>query len=45
LGSRRTRWFGWTERPFVLIPVGLPAAEPMVPAIAKKDLTDVFEIK
>ncbi len=33
------------ERPFVLIPVGLPAPDATVPAIAKKDLADVMEIK
>jgi len=30
------------ERPFVLIPVGLPSAEATVPAIAKKDLADCW---
>ena len=33
------------ERPFVLIPVGLPSPEATVPAIVKKELTDVLEIK
>jgi len=33
------------ERPFVLIPVGLPSPGAMVPAIAKKVLTEVLEIK
>jgi iodotyrosine deiodinase len=33
------------ERPFVLIPVGLPSADATVPAIAKRDLADVLEIK
>jgi nitroreductase len=33
------------ERPFVLIPVGLPSPEATVPAITKKDLTEVIEIK
>jgi iodotyrosine deiodinase len=33
------------ERPFVLIPVGLPAPGATVPAIAKKELIDVLEIK
>ena len=33
------------ERPFVLIPVGLPSPEATVPAIVKKELTEVLEIK
>lgn len=33
------------ERPFVLIPVGLPSSEATVPAITKKDLAEVLEIK
>lgn len=33
------------ERPFVLIPVGLPAADATVPAIGKKNLSEVMEIK
>ncbi len=33
------------ERPFVLIPVGLPSPEATVPAIEKKELTEVLEIK
>lgn len=33
------------ERPLVLIPVGLPSPEATVPAIVKKELTDVLEIK
>jgi iodotyrosine deiodinase len=33
------------ERPFVLIPVGLPAADATVPAIGKKSLSEVMEIK
>ncbi len=33
------------ERPFVLIPVGLPSPEATVPAIVKKELRDVLEIK
>jgi nitroreductase len=33
------------ERPFVLIPVGLPSPEATVPAIAKKNLTEVLEVK
>jgi iodotyrosine deiodinase len=33
------------ERPFVLIPVGLPSPGATVPAIAKKVLTEVLEIK
>ena len=33
------------ERPFVLIPVGLPARDATVPAITKKSLADVLEIK
>ena len=33
------------ERPFVLIPVGLPSADATVPAIGKKSLADVMEIK
>jgi iodotyrosine deiodinase len=33
------------ERPFVLIPVGYPAAGAMVPAIEKKSIVEVMEIK
>lgn len=33
------------ERPFVLIPVGLPSPEATVPAIGKKDLAEVLETK
>ncbi len=33
------------ERPFVLIPVGLPSDGATVPAIVKKDLAEVLEIK
>lgn len=33
------------ERPFVLIPVGLPAPAATVPDIGKKSLTEVMEIK
>ena len=33
------------ERPFVLIPVGLPAANATVPAIGKKSIGEVMEIK
>ena len=33
------------ERPFLLVPVGLPAPEATVPAIGKKDLAEVLEIK
>jgi nitroreductase len=33
------------ERPFVLIPVGFPAAGATVPAIAKKSVDEVMEIK
>jgi iodotyrosine deiodinase len=33
------------ERPFVLIPVGLPPPDATVPAIGKKDLAEVLEIK
>jgi iodotyrosine deiodinase len=33
------------ERPFVLIPVGYPSAGATVPAIEKKNLRDVMEIK
>ncbi len=33
------------ERPFLLIPVGLPSCEATVPAISKKELTDVLETK
>lgn len=33
------------ERPFVLIPVGLPAADATVPAIGKKGLEEVMEIR
>lgn len=32
------------ERPFLLIPVGLPAADATVPAIAKKSLAEVMEV-
>jgi nitroreductase len=33
------------ERPFVLIPVGYPSSDATVPAIGKKSLSDVLEIK
>jgi iodotyrosine deiodinase len=33
------------ERPFVLIPVGLPSPEATVPAIGKRSLAEVMEIK
>ncbi|MCX6593895.1 MAG: nitroreductase family protein [Acidobacteria bacterium] len=33
------------ERPFVLIPVGLPAADATVPDIAKKSLSDLMTIR
>ena len=33
------------ERPFVLIPVGFPSPGAMVPAIAKKSIGEVMEIK
>jgi nitroreductase len=33
------------ERPFVLIPVGLPSPDATVPAIGKKSLADVMEVK
>jgi nitroreductase len=33
------------ERPFVLIPVGLPSTDATVPAIVKKSIADVMEIK
>lgn len=33
------------ERPFVLIPVGLPCSDATVPAIAKKTIAEVMEIK
>ena len=33
------------ERPFLLIPVGLPANDATVPAIGKKSLADVMEIR
>jgi iodotyrosine deiodinase len=33
------------ERPFVLIPVGLPSPGATVPAIAKKSISEVMEIK
>jgi nitroreductase len=33
------------ERPFVLIPVGLPAVDATVPAIGKKSLDEVMEVK
>ncbi len=38
---------GWpkNERPFVLIPVGLPASGATVPAITKKGLSEVLEVK
>jgi len=32
------------ERPFVLIPVGFPSRDAMVPVIAKKTLAEVMEI-
>ena len=33
------------ERPFVLIPVGLPAPDATVPAITKKSITEVMEVR
>lgn len=33
------------ERPFVLIPVGLPSPDATVPAIARKELLEILEIK
>jgi iodotyrosine deiodinase len=33
------------ERPFVLIPVGLPSPDATVPAIGKKSLAEVMEVK
>ena len=33
------------ERPFVLIPVGLPAPDATVPAIAKKSIGEVMEVR
>lgn len=33
------------ERPFVLIPVGMPSPNATVPAIAKKSIADVMEVK
>ena len=33
------------ERPFVLIPVGLPAPDATVPAIRKKSMTEVMEVR
>jgi nitroreductase len=33
------------ERPFVLIPVGFPSADATVPAITKKSIAEVMEIK
>jgi hypothetical protein len=33
------------ERPFVLIPVGLPVLDATVPEIPKKDIAEVMEIK
>lgn len=33
------------ERPFVLIPVGLPSPDATVPAIAKKSLAEVMEVR
>jgi hypothetical protein len=33
------------ERPFVLIPVGLPSPDATVPAIAKKSITEVMEVR
>jgi hypothetical protein len=33
------------ERPFVLIPVGLPSPDATVPAIGKRSIADVMEIK
>ncbi len=32
------------ERPFVLIPVGMPSPDATVPAIAKKSIADVMEV-
>jgi nitroreductase len=33
------------ERPFVLIPVGFPSADATVPAITKKSIAEVMEVK
>ena len=33
------------ERPFLLVPVGLPAADATVPSIAKKSLAEVMEVR
>ena len=33
------------ERPFVVIPVGLPAPDATVPAITKKSITEVMEVR
>jgi hypothetical protein len=33
------------ERPFVLIPVGFPSADATVPAIPKKALGEVMEVR
>jgi hypothetical protein len=33
------------ERPFVLIPVGFPSTDATVPAITKKSIAEVMEIK
>ncbi len=36
---------GQNERPFVLIPVGFPSADATVPAIPKKALGEVMEVR
>jgi hypothetical protein len=33
------------ERPFVLIPVGFPSADATVPAITKKSIAEVMQVK
>jgi iodotyrosine deiodinase len=33
------------ERPFVLIPVGFPASDAMVPDIKKKSICEVMEVR
>jgi hypothetical protein len=33
------------ERPFVLIPVGLPASDATVPETSKKGLAEIMEIR
>jgi len=44
-GEKRILARTGNERPFVLIPVGLPARDATVPAITSKALDEVMEIK